>query len=37
MCPEEGEEDRERAQGLDCQGEAEVIWLVQLGDSKAEG
>ena len=37
VCPEEGNQDGERPRGQDLQGVAEVTWLVQLGEEKAEG
>ena len=36
-CPEEGDQDGERSQGQDLRGAAEIAWLVQLGEEKAEG
>ena len=37
VCPEKGDQDGERSQGQDLGGAAEVTWLVQLGEEKAEG
>jgi len=34
--PEEGDQDGERPQGQDVRGATEVIWLVQLGEEKAD-
>ncbi|KAK4830722.1 hypothetical protein QYF61_013172 [Mycteria americana] len=36
-CPEEGDQDDERPRGQDLRGAAEVTWLVQLGEEKADG
>ena len=37
LLSEEGDQDSEGSQGQDLQGVAEVTWLVQLGEEKAEG
>jgi len=37
VCPEEGDQDGERPGVPDLQEVAEVAWLVQFGEEKAEG
>jgi len=37
VCPEEGDQDGAGSRGRDLRGAAEVTWLVQHGDVKAEG
>ena len=37
MCPEKGVQDGEESRGQDLGAAAEVTWLVQLGEEKAEG
>ena len=37
VCSEQGNQDSERPQGQDLQAAAEVTWLVQPGEEKAEG